>query len=188
MTKNLQYQKIYIAFDLLINSNFQDQRMEAEKQKPGSSLSCFIATVRGFRNSQKHRVTCWVTATLSPFYHAKLPWVWQKWSCRDSGARSNCKQCVKPAHLWLLGQLCRWTKGDTEEASVQTKYCVCQNDPAGTLGVWHNLHQSIESLNWVKAKSWIKRMSLLIIHHSWITLQSVITKTTPPPNPVLLSF
>lgn len=49
MTKNPQYQKIYIAFDLLINSDLQE-RMEAE-QKAGFSLSYFVATAGGFRNS-----------------------------------------------------------------------------------------------------------------------------------------
>lgn len=54
MTKNSQYQKIHIAFDLLINSGLQEIRRKAEKQKAKSSLFCFVASAGGCRNNLPH--------------------------------------------------------------------------------------------------------------------------------------
>jgi len=83
--------------------------MEAENQKAESSLSCFVATASGFRKSLKHSLTCWGTWQQLCLLFTKQSCIEcvRKRSCMDSGARSNCKQCAKPAHLWLLGQVCR---------------------------------------------------------------------------------
>lgn len=153
--------------------------MEAEKQNAGSSLYCFVVTAGGFRNSQNHRVTCWAT-----WQQLCLPF--SKQSCLECGrnglARIPGQDLISSS---VLNQsVCgRWAKCvDKQKRTqkwVQTKssfarMTLLDHQEFGTTyispqGLW------IES----KPKNEIKRMSLLIIHHSWTTLHSIFTKTPP---------
>lgn len=97
MTNNPQYQKVCIAFDLLISSDLQEKRMEAEEQKAGRS------TAGGFRNSQKHRLTCW--GTRQQFF---LPYT-----------KKSCLDCGRNGLAWILGQ------GPTASSALNQPICGC---------------------------------------------------------------